>query len=63
MQRDIIAIPKSVTKKRIEDNINILDFSLDADDMAKIDGLNRNHRIASMDYATTHKYYPFNDEY
>jgi diketogulonate reductase-like aldo/keto reductase len=52
-----------VTKKRVEDNINIFDFVLSSDDMAAINALNRNYRIANMDFATNHKDYPFNDEY
>ncbi|BDD12179.1 glyoxal reductase (plasmid) [Fulvitalea axinellae] len=39
-ERDIIVLPKSVTPSRIEENINILDFSLDAEDMAAIRLLN-----------------------
>lgn len=35
-QRDIIAIPKSVHKKRMEENFNSLDFELSAEDMEAI---------------------------
>lgn len=38
-QRGVIAIPKSVRKERMEENINIFDFHLDADDMAAIQKL------------------------
>ncbi|CAG7818418.1 unnamed protein product, partial [Allacma fusca] len=40
IQRNITAIPKSVTKKRIEENIDIFDFTLTLEDMEKINGLN-----------------------
>lgn len=36
VQRDIVVIPKSVSKERIIENINIFDFALDADDLQQI---------------------------
>lgn len=42
IQRGICAIPKSVSKSRIEENINIFDFKLSDKEMNKINGLNRN---------------------
>lgn len=35
-QRDVIIIPKSTHKERMSENLNILDFELNADDMAQI---------------------------
>jgi len=40
-QRGIVAIPKSVHKERMEQNYNVLDFSLTDDDMAQIDKMNQ----------------------
>ena len=40
-QRDIVAIPKSVHKERMEQNYNVLDFSLTDDDMAQIAKMNQ----------------------
>lgn len=39
-QRGIVAIPKSSHKERMEQNLNVLDFTLSADEMALIAGLN-----------------------
>ena len=39
LQRDIICIPKSVNKDRMEQNFNIFNFDLPQDDMAKIEAL------------------------
>jgi len=39
-QRGIVAIPKSSHKERMEQNLNVLDFTLTANEMAAIAGLN-----------------------
>ena len=39
-QRGIVAIPKSSHKERMEQNLNVLDFTLTAEEMASIAGLN-----------------------
>lgn len=44
LQHGIITIPKSVHEQRIIDNADIFDFELSAEDMKKIDSLNRNER-------------------
>ena len=36
LQRDIICIPKSVRKERMEQNLNVFDFQLSAEDMSQI---------------------------
>lgn len=41
-QRGVIAIPKSVRKERMEENFNIFDFKLSADDMETIKSLDTN---------------------
>ncbi|MDW2884748.1 aldo/keto reductase [Exiguobacterium artemiae] len=47
LQHDIIAIPKSVTPSRIQENLDIFEFTLSPDDMRQIDQLNRNERTGS----------------
>lgn len=54
LQRGIITIPKSINPKRIEENIQVFDFVLSAEDMIKIDMLNKNHRTGP-DPLTFHK--------
>ncbi|EEW52872.1 oxidoreductase, aldo/keto reductase family protein [Limosilactobacillus antri DSM 16041] len=44
LQSGVAFIPKSVHQARIKQNMEIYDFELSADEMAKIDGLNDFHR-------------------
>ncbi len=44
LERGIIILPKSVTPKRIEENLNITDFKLDDEDMQAIYKLNRGRK-------------------
>ncbi|MEO4054608.1 aldo/keto reductase [Solibacillus sp. CAU 1738] len=45
LQHNIIAIPKSVTPHRIEENTQIYDFELAVEDMQALDALNQNKRF------------------
>ena len=44
IENKIVVIPKSITKERIEENIDIFDFSLEEEDIKKIDSMNNNKR-------------------
>jgi 2,5-diketo-D-gluconate reductase A len=44
LQHDLIVIPKSTHRERIEDNAKIFDFTLSDADMAVLDALDRTHR-------------------
>lgn len=44
LQHHVVTIPKSVKNERIIENSNIFDFALTAEDMEKLDALNKNHR-------------------
>ena len=39
LQRGIVCIPKSMKKERMEENFNVFDFQLDAEDVAKIEAM------------------------
>ncbi|KAJ3665102.1 hypothetical protein Zmor_000615 [Zophobas morio] len=64
VQRGVITIPKSVTKSRIQQNFNIFDFKLSADDMAYLDTFDCNGRFCPMTGGLGHPHHPFeHDEY
>lgn len=44
LQQGHIVFPKSVTRSRIEENFNLFDFELGAEDVAAISGLNKDER-------------------
>ena len=45
MQHNVVVIPKSATSSRIEENIDVFDFELSAEQMKRIDDLNKDQRI------------------
>ncbi|MFC0211746.1 aldo/keto reductase [Paenibacillus chartarius] len=45
IQHGVVTIPKSVKAERIQENANVFDFELSAEDMAKIDALNQGKRF------------------
>ncbi|WP_373515541.1 aldo/keto reductase [Persicitalea sp.] len=49
VQRDTVAIPKSVHKERLQQNFDAADIELDDDDMAKITMLDRHFRYINGD--------------
>lgn len=64
VQIGVVPIPKSVTKSRIQENINIFDFELAPEDVAVIDTFDCNGRVCEFVEAIGHPHHPFeNDEY
>lgn len=51
IQRGAIVIPKATTEEHIKDNFAVLDLELDADDMEKINNLNKNKRLIDPGFA------------
>ncbi|UQZ34045.1 aldo/keto reductase [Paenibacillus sp. PK3_47] len=45
LQHGIVTIPKSTKEQRIIENASLFDFRLSAEDMARIDSLNRDQRV------------------
>ncbi|SCT86982.1 aldo keto reductase [Staphylococcus xylosus] len=45
VEHGVVVIPKSVTPSRIEENINVFDFVLTAEQIEKLDNLNEERRI------------------
>uniref|UniRef100_A0A8C3TAN5 NADP-dependent oxidoreductase domain-containing protein n=2 Tax=Chelydra serpentina TaxID=8475 RepID=A0A8C3TAN5_CHESE len=48
LQRGIVVLFKSFTRKRIEENFQVFDFQLSEEDMKTIDGLNKNLRYLNL---------------
>lgn len=59
----VVPIPKSANKERIQQNIDIFDFTLSPEDIKFLDTLNTNSRTIPFALCTKHKYYPFNIEF
>ncbi|CAG12115.1 unnamed protein product [Tetraodon nigroviridis] len=63
VQRNIIAVVKSVSPRRIKENIKALDYELSTDDMKVLMSFNNNWRGYPMTWASKHKDFPLNTEY
>nr|ATJ44498.1 aldehyde reductase 3 [Helicoverpa armigera] len=59
VQRGIPVIPKSFTKSRIAENLNLFDFELSDSEMALVDSFNIDHRCVPATPFKALKNYPF----
>jgi diketogulonate reductase-like aldo/keto reductase len=50
IQRDVVVIPKTVNKNRMEENINVFDFKLTAEEMEKIAALDTGESLFFSHY-------------
>ncbi|XP_061093532.1 aldo-keto reductase family 1 member A1-B isoform X3 [Conger conger] len=71
-QRGVVTIPKSVTESRIKENIQVFDFTLDAEEVKSVTALNRGWRYIVPTITVNgkpvprdggHPHYPFSDPY
>ncbi|XP_001604204.2 1,5-anhydro-D-fructose reductase-like isoform X1 [Nasonia vitripennis] len=58
-QLGVTPIPKSVTKSRIKENLDIFDFSLTPEEVSTIEKMGSGARVAPFEEAKEAKYYPF----
>ncbi|XP_032620013.1 prostaglandin-E(2) 9-reductase-like isoform X6 [Chelonoidis abingdonii] len=63
LQRGVVVLAKSFTRKHIEDNFKVFDFQLTEEDMKAIDSLNQNLRYDPCQEYLDHPEYPFADDY
>lgn len=63
VQQGLATVPKSVSAKRIEENLQIFDFNLSPEEMIKLSSVNKSYRGYDEKIALEHKYYPFYEEF
>ncbi|XP_055690728.1 aldo-keto reductase family 1 member B1-like [Lutzomyia longipalpis] len=56
-------VPKSANKQRLKDNIEIFDFELSPEDLCTMQSFNSGERTCPFTDYTTHKFFPFHDEF
>jgi aldehyde reductase len=63
VQRNVVTIPKTVSKTRLLENISIFDFTLSAEDMEYLSTFDCSGRNCHMEWVKDHKYFPFNIQF
>ncbi|XP_059608794.1 aldo-keto reductase family 1 member B1-like [Phlebotomus argentipes] len=56
-------VPKSSNKERMKDNLEIFDFELSPEDLCVMQSFNTGERTCPFTAFTTHKYFPFHEEF
>lgn len=59
----VVPIPKSVTKERIQKNIDVFDFELTESDRQLMDSFHSGKRLIGLSDAKHSKYWPFGIQY
>ncbi|KAG6451567.1 hypothetical protein O3G_MSEX007227 [Manduca sexta] len=59
VERNIVPLPKTVKRKRLEENINIFDFKLEKEEVDKISDFDSGTRYTLPSFWQNHPYYPF----
>ncbi|KAM8973036.1 estradiol 17 beta-dehydrogenase 5-like isoform 2-T2 [Pelodytes ibericus] len=63
LQCGAVVLAKSFSSERIKENFQVFDFQLTPEDMAALEGLNRNLRYIPATRFQAHPNFPFHDEY
>lgn len=63
IQRDVVVIPKSVSKSRLQENFDIEGFQLSQEDIEILDSLNCNERYLHHRWVEDHPHFPFAVEF
>ncbi|KAI5635089.1 aldo/keto reductase family domain-containing protein [Phthorimaea operculella] len=59
IDRDVIPVPKTVSVKRLIENIDVFDFKLTEDEIEEISAFDTNTRYTLPSFWQNHPYYPF----
>ncbi|KAM7177799.1 aldo-keto reductase family 1 member C3-like [Macrochelys suwanniensis] len=62
LQRGIVVLFKTYTRKRLEENFQVFDFQLSEEDMKTIDGMNKNRSFVNLEPFLGHPQFPIIDE-
>lgn len=63
LARGLVVIPKSVTKARIEQNMEVFDIALSLKEISDLIKLGCGNRICGLEWINDHKYWPFHTPY
>ncbi|KAI5635059.1 aldo/keto reductase family domain-containing protein [Phthorimaea operculella] len=59
VQKGVVPIPKSTRKEKIEENIDVFDFELTAEEMETLGKFNKDYRTVWPTFWQDHPYFPF----
>ncbi|CAH2106506.1 unnamed protein product [Euphydryas editha] len=59
LERNLVAVPRSTNKERIEQNIDISDFSLTSEEVEELSRFKSNYRLRTPAKWYPHPYFPF----